>query len=39
VPDSDNSKGADATVREYIDRIDARHRALWHSLAAALGPG
>ena len=29
----------DAAVREYIDRIDALHRPLWHSLAAALGPG
>ena len=27
--DSDNSKGVDEAVREYIDRIDARHRPLF----------
>ena len=27
--DSDNSKGVDEAVREYIDRIDVRHRPLF----------
>jgi uncharacterized protein YdhG (YjbR/CyaY superfamily) len=41
VADSDNSKGVDAAVREYIDRIDARHRALFdrvHELILAAYP-
>jgi uncharacterized protein YdhG (YjbR/CyaY superfamily) len=29
VTDSDNSNGVDDAVREYIDRIDARHRPLF----------
>jgi uncharacterized protein YdhG (YjbR/CyaY superfamily) len=41
VADSDNSKGVDAAVRDYIDRIDARHRALFdrvHELILAAYP-
>jgi uncharacterized protein YdhG (YjbR/CyaY superfamily) len=41
VVDSDNSKGVDAAVHEYIDRIDARHRALFdrvHELILAAYP-
>ena len=41
VADSDNSKGVDAAVREYIDRIDARHRPLFdrvHELILAAYP-
>ena len=41
VTDSDNSTGVDAAVREYIDRIDARHRQLFdrvHELILAAYP-